>query len=80
MIFFIHLPFLLTVKAQIVTNLLQLRRMISVTHNWCPSKVDFRASVESYAITLARKSTFDGQQLYIVDPFKSIQAVQSIIY
>ena len=31
--------------------------------NWRRSKVNFRANVKRYAITLARKWTFGGQQL-----------------
>ena len=33
------------------------------SYNWCLSRVHFRASVKRYAITLARKWTFDGPQL-----------------
>ena len=33
-------------------------------YNWCPSKVHFRANVIAYLLTLARKWTFDGHQLY----------------
>ena len=37
------------------------------TYNWYPSKVHFRATVKTYAITLARKWTFDGQQLFFIE-------------
>ena len=33
-------------------------------YNWCPSKANFRANVIAYLLTLARKWTFDGHQLY----------------
>ena len=34
-------------------------------YNWCPSQVHFRANLIVYLLTLARKWTFDGHQLYI---------------
>ena len=37
--------------------------------NCCPSKVRFRANVIAYLFTLARKLTFNGQQLYIPNEF-----------
>ena len=55
--------------------IIELDHIIYMSYNCCPSKVHFRANVKKYAITLARRWTFDGHQMHMKSEWSHVGKV-----